>query len=154
MAKRFNPSVEDLVWALGQTNSALAASKHLGLSYQTFIRRCREHGVYKTNQGGKGISKPNPKARIPLEKILSNEHFATGPMLKRKLLEANLIKDQCNICGLLPVWNEKKLVLQIDHIDGDRSNNALENLRLVCPNCHSQTPTFSRGKNKTKAPMA
>lgn len=135
---------------MSQTNSAHAASTHLGLAYQTFIRRCKEFGVYKPNQGLKGTSKPNPKWEIPLEKIFSNEVFMRGGAVKSKMLKAELIKNECSLCGLPPVWNGKKLVLQMDHIDGDRTNNAQSNLRLLCPNCHTQTDTFSKGKFRKK----
>jgi hypothetical protein len=54
----------------------------------------------------------------------------------------------CSGCGLEAKWNGKVLSLQIDHIDGDRDNNTKENLRFMCPNCHSQTPTFSGKNNK------
>ena len=50
--------------------------------------------------------------------------------------------EQCKICGLGPIWNNKCLKLQIDHIDGNRYNNEDLNKRLLCPNCHSQTDTF------------
>lgn len=54
---------------------------------------------------------------------------------------------KCKLCGQGELWNGKKLVLQRDHIDGDSSNNAMKNLRLLCPNCHTQTPTFgSKGQ--------
>jgi len=59
--------------------------------------------------------------------------------------KAHLI-DECNecaMCGIGSVWNSKPLVLQLDHIDGNRSNNTRENLRLLCPNCHTQTDTFA-----------
>ena len=62
-------------------------------------------------------------------------------VLKRALLDSN-ITERCAICGLGPEWNEQKLVLQIDHVDGDFLNNCKENLRFLCPNCHSQTETF------------
>jgi HNH endonuclease len=48
----------------------------------------------------------------------------------------------CNWCGGGNIWNERPLTLQIDHMDGDRRNWSLENLRFLCPNCHSQTETF------------
>ena len=54
--------------------------------------------------------------------------------------------DECKICGLCPVWMGKPLRLQIDHVDGDRSSNGLDNLRLLCPNCHTQTETFGNRK--------
>ena len=48
----------------------------------------------------------------------------------------------CSECGITNKWNNKNLVLEIDHIDGDRNNNSFDNLRVLCPNCHSQTNTF------------
>ena len=54
--------------------------------------------------------------------------------------------DGCNICGIT-TWNQLPIVLECDHVDGNSTNCHPNNLRLLCPNCHSQTPTF-RGKNK------
>ena len=140
-------SVEDLIWAAKQSNSASAAADVLGLSYMTFKRRCKEANIpFNTNQSGKGTSRPAPWLEIPLEKILSNEYFMTGQGLKKKLLKAELMIDECSMCKLPPTWNGRPLTLQLDHIDGDRANNALSNLRLLCPNCHTQTETFSTGK--------
>jgi hypothetical protein len=57
--------------------------------------------------------------------------------------------EKCRICPLGKEWNGKFLQLQLDHIDGNKQNNNLINLRLLCPNCHSQTETFA-SKNKTR----
>lgn len=54
---------------------------------------------------------------------------------------------RCDMC-YISEWMGNKLTLQLDHIDGDNTNNCIENLRLLCPNCHSQTPTFSGRNNK------
>lgn len=55
--------------------------------------------------------------------------------------------NKCDICGLDNIWCDKKLVFVLDHIDGDSSNNNRNNLRMICPNCDSQTDTF-KSKNK------
>lgn len=49
---------------------------------------------------------------------------------------------RCSICGIVEEWNDQPLVFVLDHIDGDASNNHRDNLRMVCPNCDSQLPTF------------
>lgn len=54
--------------------------------------------------------------------------------------------DTCLKCGITN-WNNIRLTLQLDHIDGNRHNNIRENLRCLCPNCHSQTPTYSNKRN-------
>jgi hypothetical protein len=69
--------------------------------------------------------------------------------LKRRLIKENILKEICDSCGQLPMHNNKVLVLQLDHINGNNKDNRIENLRLLCPNCHSQTETFS-GKNIKK----
>jgi len=61
--------------------------------------------------------------------------------LKRAMLESG-IDEKCEQCSLPPVWNGKPITLQIDHRDGNGLNNLKENLRFVCPNCHSQTDNY------------
>jgi hypothetical protein len=60
------------------------------------------------------------------------------------------ISPNCAECGQEPFWNGKKLTLDMDHIDGDRGNNVIENLRLLCPNCHTQTETWGRKTRNIK----
>ncbi|MCA1631089.1 MAG: HNH endonuclease [Acidobacteria bacterium] len=56
---------------------------------------------------------------------------------------------RCANCGIEPFWEGKSLLLTIDHINGRRHDNRSDNLRFLCPNCHSQTPTFGRSKGLT-----
>lgn len=88
------------------------------------------------------------KEAKPLEEILVENSSYKSQDLKRRLITAGLKEDICEICGQHNVWNGKPLVLQLDHINGNHYDNRLENLRVVCPNCHTQTDTFANRKNK------
>ena len=68
------------------------------------------------------------------------------PIVSVKKYLAETRGDKCEICGLKE-WQEKPITLTMDHIDGNSSNNVIPNLRLICPNCDSQLPTF-KGRNK------
>lgn len=82
-----------------------------------------------------------------IERLLCENSKLNRGNLKRKLIKFNFLENKCSICGLLPFWNNKELVLILDHINGINNDNRLKNLRLVCPNCDSQLDTFT-GKNK------
>src|SRR5258708_33920335 len=84
------------------------------------------------------------------QRKLPNQIFIIGQrqksaQLRRALIEST-IKYRCVICNI-DEWKGKKINLEIDHIDGNSEDNRIENLRFLCPNCHSQTHTFGfRGK--------
>jgi 5-methylcytosine-specific restriction endonuclease McrA len=67
--------------------------------------------------------------------------------IKRRIIQQNLFPYKCKSCGLGEIWNNKKIVLQLDHINGINNDNRLENLRFLCPNCHSQEDTYA-AKNR------
>lgn len=71
------------------------------------------------------------------------EEMSHASARKRLLVERN---HTCEECGTGNIYNGKPLSLELDHIDGNNKNNKIENLRILCPNCHSQTPTH-RSKN-------
>ena len=77
---------------------------------------------------------------------LSNNANIGKGTIKRYLIEQHGYK--CAVCGLSD-WNNKPMILELEHVDGNSENNALCNLCLICPNCHSQTPTY-KGRNKGK----
>lgn len=90
------------------------------------------------------------RSRKELEDILVKDStYLSTNTLKKRLLKADLLEEKCAECGIPPEWNGKPLTLELDHIDGDNRNNELSNLRLLCPNCHSQTETFG-GKNQVR----
>lgn len=128
------------------SNSMAEASVKLKMHFNTFKRYALKLGCYETNQCGKGISK-KPSKVIPLEEILKGLHpqYQTYK-LKQRLLKEGIKNNICEVCGLCE-WNDRELKMELDHIDGVRTNHLLENLRMICPNCHSQTDTY-RAKNR------
>lgn len=86
-------------------------------------------------------------SKIYLSHILVKNSHYHRTNLKKKLLSQNLLKYECYICGLTE-WMGRKISLQLDHINGVNNDNRIENLRILCPNCHAQTDTYS-GKNSS-----
>ena len=85
--------------------------------------------------------------KIPIQEILNGMHpYYQTFKLNKRLLKEKIFKNECNVCGISE-WNNKKISMQLDHINGDSSDHKKENLRFLCPNCHSQTETYC-GKNK------
>lgn len=80
------------------------------------------------------------------EILIENSSFSKN-RLKQRLIKENYLQNKCIECGLETLWNNKKLVLQLDHINGISNDNRIENLRMLCPNCHSQTETYCGRKN-------
>jgi Zn finger protein HypA/HybF involved in hydrogenase expression len=87
------------------------------------------------------FSRINSKSK-KLDNILIKDQKMKSANLKKKLYKSALLKEKCLDCGIGNVWNNKPIVLQLDHINGDNKDNRIENLRILCPNCHSQTDTF------------
>ncbi|MGW4837691.1 HNH endonuclease [Streptomyces globisporus] len=71
--------------------------------------------------------------------------FRTKTSLLRRALREVGTPEQCDECGTGPVWHGSPITLEIDHVNGDWSDDRAENLRLLCPNCHAVTNTWCRG---------
>jgi hypothetical protein len=124
------------------------AARTVGMAYSTFIRKAKRLNCYNPNQGQKGLSRQ--RKGTPLNEIFEGKHPQfQSYKLKRKMIRKGIIEDKCSICG----WNKKPegsefTPCELDHIDGNSSNHSRNNLRMLCPNCHSLTKTyrFRRGK--------
>jgi hypothetical protein len=105
----------------------------------TVWRRAKRLGLdFKIGGGAK---------KIELNEILEGLHPTYQTLkLKKRLLKEKILDNKCSSCGL-EEWMGKEISLHLDHIDGDNHNHKFKNLRLLCPNCHSQTDTWC-GKNK------
>ncbi len=86
--------------------------------------------------------------KIPTDELLVKGVFRNTQNLKERLVKEGLLINHCYDCNIQPIWNGKKLTLHLDHINGYNTDNQLENLRLLCPNCHSQTETYCGAKSK------
>jgi hypothetical protein len=86
------------------------------------------------------------KILIPLEDLFKKDSSYSTGYAKNAIVTLGLRKNECECCKLSS-WQGAKITLELDHINGIRNDHRLENLRLLCPNCHSQTPNW-RGRNK------
>jgi hypothetical protein len=136
---------EKVCYVCENSVSMAKASVELKTHINTLRRLAKKYGCYKPNQGLAGIKKGR-SPRIPLDEILQGKHptFQTYK-LKLRLLDEGIFKNECSKCGV-DSWMGELLMIELDHIDGDSSNHELDNLRMLCPNCHSQTPTFRSKK--------
>lgn len=123
----------------GTANHIKKVIESLGLSTKHFLGRAAGFGKVSRHR-------VPPNERLVL---LTPDHFrVSGKILRKSLIESGR-KEECEECGQKPSWNGKSLVLTPDHKNGKAWDNRPENLRMLCPNCHSQTETFA-GRNKEK----
>jgi len=129
----------EFVKVCNEAQSMARAASELNLHFNTFKKYALKYDCYQTNQSGKGINKNIPK------RIIELENYATRASVRKRILKEELLDYECNECNIKD-YNGKPLSLELDHINGNGHDHRLENLRWLCPNCHSQTKTF-RGKN-------
>lgn len=123
----------------------------VGANYKWLYREAKRMNVSLSHFKGKAHGRSKQKQEASLNDIfVKNSTHRITSSRKRKLFNEGLLVDKCQICNLKPLWNGKPLTLRLDHINGNTYDHRVENLRLVCPNCDSQLPTYCGRNIKNK----
>lgn len=152
ISKVYQVSNEEFQNIIQQANSysdclrALGLGTNGGSSTDTLKRRIAELDC-DISHFGKKEKTQSPQARYSLDEILiENSTYANISRLKERLVREGRLEYKCQNCGIKE-WQSKPLSLHLDHINGKNNDHRIENLRFLCPNCHSQTDTYA-GRNK------
>lgn len=142
---------DDLAAAIAASRTIADALRLMGLSvspgnYKTVAKYVKLLGLSTDHHTGKAHGTSITPQKQPLESILVQGSTYNTSHLRKRLIKEGLLEEGCAECSLGPEWRGRPLTLQLDHVNGDPSDNRLENLRLLCPNCHTQTKNFT-GRN-------
>lgn len=122
----------------------------VGSNYRYVTRRVTTLSLDTSHWKCRAYSSGNQLKRIQTNLLLVEGGSHSTKLVKRAILREKLIPETCSECGIGPTWNNKPLVLRLDHKNGIRNDHRLENLRFLCPNCDSQSSTYC-GRNKSKS---
>jgi hypothetical protein len=155
--RRSRWSDDDLRAAVAASPGYAATLRALGLipaggNYDRLQRRIRELGIDTSHFTGQGWNKGGkfvPRPARPLEEVLVAGQWTASHNLKERLLRAGLKKAECELCGWAQRAPDGRIPIELDHMNGDKNDNRLVNLRILCPNCHSLQPTH-RGLNQKR----
>ena len=139
--------------AVQSAKSIAGVLRHLGMrvgggNYDTIHRAIRDLALDTSHWTGQGHRKGSPIPVVParpLAEVLVRGSVYNSNDLRLRLIREGIFARRCADC-LQEEWRGAPIPLEVDHRDGDRTNNEVTNLRLLCPNCHALTPTY-RGRN-------
>lgn len=146
---------EEFIDAVMKSYSWGGVFRELGLKvgggqYIQFKKLAKDLNLDLSHMTGQAWSKNKKLGRKPriatCDILIENSTYYNTSNLKKRLWEENLLSRECSRCKSTE-WFGKTNHLQLDHVDGDRTNNLLSNLRILCANCHSLTETYC-GKNR------
>ena len=152
MTSRYTYSEQELREAVKTSTSIRQVLDKLNIvpaggNYQTTNRRIQKLDIDISHFSGQAWNKGRvigPKR--PIGEYLKENSVVQSYKLKNRLIAEGLKQHKCECCGITE-WMGKPTPIELDHINGNHHDNRLENLRILCPNCHAQTDTY-RGKNK------
>ena len=154
MTKKIEIDKETIQDAVIQSKSIRNVLLILGLnissggSYRVLYRLIKEYNIDTSHFTGMLWSKGTQVAlKVPLEDYLSNKKKIQSWKLRNRLLREFIFPHECSVCHNT-TWNDKPIPIELDHKDGNKYNNNLDNLRLICPNCHAQTHNYKSKNSK------
>lgn len=154
------PTRSEILTAVTESSSIAEALRKLRLP-DTSAKRKRfhtwvtefgidvSHFLGQAHQRGKSGPRPRKESVDVLVRHEGRRRTKTL-LLRRALLESG-VPERCDECGTPPEWHGRPMTLEIDHVNGDWSDDRRENLRLLCPNCHATTTTWCRGGRRRSA---
>lgn len=118
-----------------------------GSNPKTVRKKLDQYGIDYSHFNGKGWNKPEHPCYgnrgLPIDQFFVKNSSAPTSKVKKRLLKNSLKEDKCEECGIIN-WRNKPITIQLHHINGDNTDNRLENLQMLCPNCHTQTDSFCK----------
>lgn len=138
-------NISEVLFKLGYT------VKGNSWAFSLVRRRMEDLKLDSTMFKGKSALKTPVEKQVDPARLFKENSKHNRSVARNYIIKHNLIPYQCAICGAVE-WQGKTLSLELDHINGINNDNRLENLRFLCPNCHSQTTTYgSRNQQRNES---
>lgn len=147
-------SVSEFQQVLDESSSISSVLRYYGIEYSKpyyfdIIKEKMNSGLYDLNKYTNNTVNKLQHGQRCIDEMFTENSNIYRSNIRAKILRLNLIEYRCSECPIIDEYNGKKISLQLDHINGTRNDHRLENLRWLCPNCHSQQET-SFGRNKKR----